>query len=109
VTFAGTPSSARVYTSVAKAVPADGESVVEYQEASDCTSATTNTWLEAQTGGNLTIDVFGDTGFDFTLHDVPLSPAPSGAGLTNQNAMGTFTLAGSGLSSYPFQLPVRPR
>ncbi len=102
VIFNGAPTSARVYTSVAKASPDDGESVVQYQEASDCTSATTNTWAAMQTGGDFTIDVFGDTGFDFTLHDVPLAPAAPALGVTNQNAMGTFILAGSGVSSFPF-------
>jgi hypothetical protein len=102
VVFSGIPSSGRIYPAVAKTAPADGEAVVAYQEASDCTLATTNGWSEAQSSGDFTVDVFGDTGFDFTLHDAPMSPAPLGAGISNQNAMGTFTLAGSGLSSFPF-------
>jgi hypothetical protein len=103
VVFGGAPSSGRVYAAVAKTAPADGEAVVAYQEAWDCTPATTNGWSEAQSSGDFTIDTFGDTGFDFTLHDAPMSPAPLGSGITNQNAMGTFTLAGTGLSSFPFQ------
>jgi hypothetical protein len=102
VVFSGQPSSGRVYAAVAKTSPADGEAVVAYQEASDCTPSTTNGWAEAQSSGDFTVDVFGDTGFDFTLHDVPLTPAPVASGITNQGAMGAFTLAGTGLSSFPF-------
>ena len=83
--------------------------MVRYQEAADCTGATTNTWLQALAGGNFTIDVLGDTGFDFTLHDVPLVPAAPSPDVTNQNAMGTFILAGSGRSSFPFGSMVQRR
>jgi hypothetical protein len=102
VVFSGTPTSGRVYPAVVKTSPGDGEAVVAYQESADCTTGTTNGWTLAGATGNFTVDVFGDTGFDFTLHDVPMGPAPLAAGVTNQNAMGTFTLAGSGVSSFPF-------
>jgi hypothetical protein len=102
VVFSGTPTSGRVYPAVVKTSPGDGEAVVAYQESADCSIAATNGWTLTGATGNFTVDVFGDTGFDFTLHDVPMGPAPLAAGVTNQNAMGTFTLAGSGLSSFPF-------
>jgi hypothetical protein len=100
VLFNGTPSDGKAYAAVAKDSPAAGEAVVRYQESIDCTMATTNGWTETVAGGELTIDSYGDTGFLFTLHDAPLAPAPSSAGITNQNAMGTFTLAGTGFSSF---------
>src|SRR5581483_2076307 len=46
VIFGGAPATGRTYAAVAKAVPADGEAVVEYQESIDCTPATTNGWVE---------------------------------------------------------------
>jgi hypothetical protein len=102
VVFGGAPVTGRTYTTVAKAAPADGEAVVSYQESIDCTAATTNGWVETESGGDFKIDVRGDTAIVFTLHDVPMSPAPSSSGVTNQNAMGSFTLAGSGQSTFPY-------
>ena len=56
----------------------------------------------APSGGDFTVTNRGDTGIDFVLHDVQLAPALVGSGVTNQNAKGTFTLAGNGGSSFPF-------
>jgi hypothetical protein len=55
----------------------------------------------APAGGTLKVDTRGDTGMNFTLANVSLAPS-SVAGVVNQNAAGTFSLAGTGFSRLPF-------
>jgi hypothetical protein len=105
VTFATNPTTGPTtgltLAVVAKTAPAQNEAFVVYQESIDCTAATTNGWSVAGTGGTMKIDTRGDTGMNFTLANVPLAPS-SAAGVVNQNATGTFTLAGTGFSRLPF-------
>jgi hypothetical protein len=105
VTFATNPTTGPTtgltLAVVAKTAPAQGEAFVVYQESIDCTAANTNGWSVAQTGGTLKVDTRGDTGMNFTLANVPMGPS-SAAGVVNQNAAGTFTLAGTGFSRLPF-------
>jgi hypothetical protein len=105
VTFATNPTTGPTtgltLAVVARPAPAQGEAFVVYQESIDCTAASTNGWSVAQTGGTLNVDTRGDTGMNFTLANVPLAPS-SAVGVVNQNAAGTFTLAGTGFSSLPF-------
>ena len=103
VTFVGNPpAQGQVYPAVAKATPAANEATVVYQESIDCSLANTNGWSQPAAGGDFTVTTHGDTAILFELHDVALGSAPPDRGITNQNAAGTFILAGSGFSPFPF-------